>query len=241
MLSAERLHKRYGAHTALHGLDLSVRPGEVYALLGPNGAGKTTTINCFLGFVRPDGGRALVDGRDPALDPQGVRRALAYIPEQVNLYGWFSGRENLAYFAELGGHRYGDAELGGFLAEAGLQADAHDRPVSGYSKGMRQKVGIAIALAKDARALLLDEPTSGLDPRASHEFSQLLRQLSGRGVSILMATHDIFRALDVANRIGIMVHGRLLEEMDAHGLSAAGLEARYLEATLAAAPAGAAT
>ncbi|WP_337186339.1 ABC transporter ATP-binding protein [Phenylobacterium sp.] len=233
MLAAERLHKRYGSHTALHSFDLTVRPGEVYALLGPNGAGKTTTINCFLGFVRPDGGRVLVDGCDPAQDPLGARAALAYIPEQVNLYGWFSGLENLAYFAELGGHSYGADELVGFLREAGLEADALSRPVSGYSKGMRQKVGIAIALAKDAKGLLLDEPTSGLDPRASHEFSELLRKLSSRGVSILMATHDIFRALDVAHRIGIMVSGRLLEEMDAKSVTGAELENRYLEATRA--------
>ena len=235
MLTCDQLHKRYGAHVALHALDLRIARGEIYALLGPNGAGKPTTINCFLGFVKPDGGAALVDGRDPAMDPEGARRALAYIPEQVNLYGWFSGLENLAYFAELGGHSYSKAELGDFLAEAGLQAEAHGRPVSGYSKGMRQKVGIAIALAKDARALLLDEPTSGLDPRASHEFSELLRKLSGRGVAILMATHDLFRALDVASRVGIMQGGRLMEELDAAGLSAAALEARYLEATRAAA------
>jgi len=231
MLKAEQLHKRFGDHVALQALDLQVAPGEVYALLGPNGAGKTTTINCFLGFVTPDGGRALVAGVDPSLDAQGARQALAYIPEQVNLYGWFSGLENLAYFAELGGRRCAKPELRAFLADAGLQADAFERPVSGYSKGMRQKVGIAIALAKDAKALLLDEPTSGLDPRASHEFSQLLRILSGRGVAILMATHDIFRALDVATRVGIMEGGLLRAEVATSEVSAAELEALYLETT----------
>lgn len=231
MLKAEGLHKRYGDHVALHALDLHVPPGEVYALLGPNGAGKTTTINCFLGFVTPDGGRALVAGADPAEDPQAARRALAYIPEQVNLYGWFSGLENLAYFAELGGRRCSTAELHHFLSEAGLQPDSFDRAVSGYSKGMRQKVGIAIALAKDAKALLLDEPTSGLDPRASYEFSELLRTLSGRGVAILMATHDLFRALDVATRVGIMEGGRLRAERETSQVAPAELEALYLETT----------
>jgi ABC-2 type transport system ATP-binding protein len=231
MLQAHSLHKRYGNHTALHALDLNVAPGEVYALLGPNGAGKTTTINCFLGFVTPDGGGVTVAGYDPQREAEEARRSLAYIPEQVNLYGWFSGLENLAYFAELGGRRCSDDLLRGFLEQAGLQSDAFDRPVAGYSKGMRQKVGIAIALAKGAKALLLDEPTSGLDPRASYEFSQLLRALKDRGVAILMATHDIFRALDVATHVGIMESGRLRTEISTAKVSAADLEALYLDLT----------
>lgn len=231
MLKAEKLNKRYGAHVALDSLDLEVPAGEVYALLGPNGAGKTTTINCFLGFIRPDGGRALVDGIDVAQNPSAARQALAYIPEQVNLYTWFSGLENLAYFAGLGGHRYDKDALRAFLAEAGLQEEAFDRRVGGYSKGMRQKVGIAIALAKRAKALLLDEPTSGLDPRASYEFSELLKRLSSQGVAILMATHDIFRALDVATRVGIMQGGVLGDERSTSEIAADELEALYLERT----------
>lgn len=229
MLKAEKLHKQYGAHTALKSLDLNVPAGEVYALLGPNGAGKTTTINCFLGFLRPDGGRALVNDRDPALTPEAARQQLAYIPEQVNLYGWFTGAENLAYFAELGGRRLTTGERETFLAEAGLQPDAFNKRVAEYSKGMRQKVGIAIALAKQAQALLLDEPTSGLDPRASYEFSRLLRKLSTNGLAILMATHDIFRALDVATRVGIMVGGVLEKEIETARVTPAELEALYLE------------
>ena len=229
MLKTESLTVRYGNHTALHGLELQIAPGEVYALLGPNGAGKTTTLNCFLGFVTPASGRALVDGIDPQLDPVGARRAFAYIPEQVNLYRTLSGRENLAYFAELGGAHYSPAALSEFLVEAGLQEDAFDRKVEGYSKGMRQKVGIAIALAKQAKALLLDEPTSGLDPSASHEFSEILKRLGQRGVAILMATHDIFRALDTADRIGIMQRGILCDERSAESLSAIELEALYLD------------
>ena len=161
MLTATSLHKKFGPAVALHSLDLTVAPGEIYALLGPNGAGKTTTINCFLGFLTPDAGSASVAGINVALNPLAARRALAYIPEQVNLYGHFSGLENLAYFSELAGHRYADAQLRAFLTEAGLQAGAHDQRTAAYSKGMRQKVGIAIALAKEAKALLLDEPTSG--------------------------------------------------------------------------------
>ena len=232
MLTTDALTKRFpGAPApAVDNLTLTVAPGELFALLGPNGAGKTTTINCFLGFVAPDSGRALVGGLDVARDPLAARRALAYIPEQVNLYGHFSGVENLAYFSELAGHRYADAELRRLLAEAGLQSAAHDQRTSAYSKGMRQKVGIAIALAKKAEALLLDEPTSGLDPSASHEFSQLLRRLRGQGLAILMATHDLFRAKQDATRVGIMRHGKLAHILAAEELQHTDLEKLYLEA-----------
>jgi len=231
MLTIEALTKRFpgAAAPAVDNLNLTILPGELFALLGPNGAGKTTTINCLLGFLTPDAGRALIDGLDVVREPLETKRRLAYIPEQVNLYGTFSGVENLAYFSELAGHRYPDTDLRRFLAEAGLQTDAHDRRVSGYSKGMRQKVGIAIALAKQAKALLLDEPTSGLDPSASHEFSQLLRQLRERGVAILMATHDLFRAKQDATRVGIMRHGKLAHILSAAELSHTDLEKLYLE------------
>jgi ABC-2 type transport system ATP-binding protein len=231
MLTLETLTKRFpgAAAPAVDNLSLTIAPGELFALLGPNGAGKTTTINCLLGFLTPDAGRALIDGLDVVREPLETKRRLAYIPEQVNLYGTFSGVENLAYFSELAGHRYPDTDLRRFLAEAGQQTDAHDRRVSGYSKGMRQKVGIAIALAKQAKALLLDEPTSGLDPSASHEFSQLLRQLRERGVAILMATHDLFRAKQDATRVGIMRHGKLAHILSAAELAHTDLEKLYLE------------
>jgi ABC-2 type transport system ATP-binding protein len=235
MLTLEALTKRFpGAPApAVDNLNLTVAPGELFALLGPNGAGKTTTINCLLGFLAPDSGRALIDGLDVVAQPLETKRRLAYIPEQVNLYGYFSGVENLAYFSELAGHRYADAELRRFLADAGLQTPAHDQRVSGYSKGMRQKVGIAIALAKQAKALLLDEPTSGLDPSASHEFSQLLRKLRERDVAILMATHDLFRAKEDATRVGIMRHGKLAHILTATELRHTDLEKLYLEAMAA--------
>ena len=235
MLTIENLTKRFpgAAAPAVDNLTLTVAPGELFALLGPNGAGKTTTINCLLGFLTPDSGRALIDGLDVAREPLETKRRLAYIPEQVNLYGHFSGLENLDYFSELAGHRYADAELRRFLTSAGLQTAAHDQRVSGYSKGMRQKVGIAIALAKQAKALLLDEPTSGLDPSASHEFSQLLRKLRERDVAILMATHDLFRAKEDATRVGIMRHGKLAHILTAAELRHTDLEKLYLEAMAA--------
>jgi ABC-2 type transport system ATP-binding protein len=229
MLTTEHLTKRFNGLTAVDDLSLSVAPGEIFALLGPNGAGKTTTINCFLGFLTPDQGAVLVDGLDVGMHALETKRRLAYIPEQVNLYGYFSGVENLAYFSELAGARHDDSALRRLLSEAGLQADAHNRRVSRYSKGMRQKVGIAMALAKNAKALILDEPTSGLDPSASHEFTVLLRRFAASGAAVLMATHDLFRAKQVASRVGIVRHGRLVHALTAAELSHTDLEKLYLE------------
>jgi ABC-2 type transport system ATP-binding protein len=229
LLSAENLIKRFNGVNAVDRLSLTVAPGEIFALLGPNGAGKTTTINCFLGFLEPDSGRVIVDELDVATHALETKRRLAYIPEQVNLYNHFSGVENLAYFSELAGARHQQSALRRFLVDAGLQPEAHDRRVSGYSKGMRQKVGIAIALAKDAKALLLDEPTSGLDPSAAHEFSVHLRRFAMKGAAVLMATHDLFRAKEVATRVGIVRHGKLAHTLTAAELSHTDLEKLYLE------------
>lgn len=230
MLRAEKLTKRYNGTFALKELDLRVDPGEIYCLLGANGAGKTTTIQLFLNFVQPTAGRALVADMDVTEQPLETKRRLAYIPEQVMLYPHLTGRENLEYFAALAGHdRYGREELRAYLRRCGLREDAHDQRVSTYSKGMRQKVGIAIALAKQAGALLLDEPTSGLDPEASNEFSVLLGELREQGVAILMATHDLFRAKEIGTRVGIMRKGVLRVELDPSGLDHADLERLYLE------------
>ncbi|MBW7931434.1 MAG: ABC transporter ATP-binding protein [Gammaproteobacteria bacterium] len=230
MLEAIELKKSYGSHEALKGLNLRVGAGDIYCLLGANGAGKTTTINLFLNFVTPTSGEARVNGIDANADPLQTKRYLAYIPEQVMLYGNLSGLENLEYFARLGGHDgYSADDYRGFLQRVGLQEDAAARRVKTYSKGMRQKVGVAIALAKQARALLLDEPTSGLDPKASNEFSELLLQLKGEGAAILMATHDLFRAKETGTRIGIMRSGRLVQELSTDEVSHADLERIYLE------------
>ena len=229
MLEAIELTKRYGDHEALKRLNLKINPGDIYCLLGANGAGKTTTINLFLNFIDATAGKAQVNGLDVADNPIESKKYLAYIPEQVMLYGGLTGIENLAYFSRLGGHNYSNDEFRGFLTRVGLQSDAFDKPVKAYSKGMRQKVGVAIALAKQATALLLDEPTSGLDPKASNEFSQLLEQLKADGAAILMATHDLFRAKETGTRVGIMREGHLVQELDAGEVSHADLERIYLE------------
>jgi ABC-2 type transport system ATP-binding protein len=229
MLEASGLTKHYGTTAALSDLNLQVGPGEIYCLLGANGAGKTTTINLFLNFIEPTAGTARVGGLDVVKEPLASKQLLAYIPEQVMLYPNLTGLENLDYFARLGGHRYPSPTLREFLTRCGLQADAHERTVRGYSKGMRQKVGVAIAVSKQARALLLDEPTSGLDPKASNEFSSLLLELRGQGAAILMATHDLFRAKEMGSRIGIMRDGVLRRELSAADVSHADLERIYLE------------
>jgi ABC-2 type transport system ATP-binding protein len=229
MLEAHQLTKKYNGHTALNQLSLHIAPGEVFALLGPNGAGKTTTINLFLGFLSPESGEARVNNVSVAADPLAARRAIAYIPEQVVLYPRFSGLENLDYFSTLAGRRHNREELLALLKRAGLPQEAADRRVATYSKGMRQKVGIALALATEAKALLLDEPTSGLDPAASHEFSLLLRQLAKQGVAILMATHDLFRAREDATRVGILLHGKLAAEFATNDLKHVDLEKLYLK------------
>ncbi|GMA77890.1 hypothetical protein GCM10025880_43070 [Methylorubrum aminovorans] len=146
--------KRFGARTALDGLDLTLRAGEVFALLGPNGAGKTTTINLILGFLKPDAGAVQVCGIEAGSDPVGARGHVAYIPEQVALYPGLSGIENLRYFATLAGLDLSVDASRRLLTEAGLPEEAHGRPAASYSKGMRQKVGIAVALARQARLLL---------------------------------------------------------------------------------------
>ncbi|MBM3725904.1 MAG: ABC transporter ATP-binding protein [Acidobacteria bacterium] len=229
MLEANALSKSYNGTTALHPLDLRIEPGEIFCLLGANGAGKTTTINLFLNFIPPSSGTAKIGGLDVVQQPLESKRLLAYIPEQVMLYKNLTGIENLEYFTSLAGGRHSKAELMGFLEEAGLARTEADKRVGAYSKGMRQKVGIAIAIAKKARALLLDEPTSGLDPKASNEFSELLKKLSGSGAAILMATHDLFRAKETGTRVGIMKHGHLVARYSTSELGHADLERIYLE------------
>jgi ABC-2 type transport system ATP-binding protein len=230
LLAAEALVKEYGSIRAVDGLTLRVHAGEIYCLLGPNGAGKSTTINCFLGFVAPTSGTVRINGLDVQQHPVETKRALAYVPEQVNLYRNLSGLENLEYLAALGGGRARSAaELTALLVEAGLPRDAVRQRVGQYSKGMRQKVAVALAVAKDAQVLLLDEPTSGLDPKASNEFSDLLLRLRERGVAVLMATHDLFRARETGQRVGIMKHGRLVRELATSDIGHADLERIYLE------------
>jgi len=233
MIELEDVVMDYGSHRALDGLRLSIEEGRVYGLLGPNGAGKSTTIHLVTGLLRPTSGRITVGGIDAVSDPVGARNLLAYVPEAVALYPHLSGVENLRLFSRLAGRHLDVAECSPCLERAGLQTDAHHRRIDTYSKGMRQKVGLAIALAKEARALVLDEPSSGLDPAASHELALAVRELASSGGAVLMATHDLFRARDTCDTVGLLVRGSLRAEWAAGEVKDRDLEAAYLDVVTA--------
>lgn len=226
----------YGSHRVLDGLSLSVAAGEIYALLGGNGAGKSTTLSALLGFVRADGGSVRVGGIDPAADPDAARRGIAYLPENVALYEHLSAVENADYLLALSGTPRPRTDITGALTAAGLQERAFDQRLGGFSKGMRQKVAIAVALLREVPVLLLDEPTSGLDPRATADFNALLHAVRARGTAVLMVTHDLLSAADVADRIGFLERGRIVDEVAAEGAArfdVRALHGRFAGAALA--------
>ncbi len=229
VLQAEQLCKQYNGIAALQNLNLSVEQGEIFCLLGQNGAGKTTTINILLGFIEASSGKAYVNGEEVRFNGMETRRFIAYIPEVVQLYGNLTGIENLDFFSRLAGFSYQKDALKAFLLKAGLQEQAHEQQLSGYSKGMRQKVGIAIALSKNADLILMDEPTSGLDPKATAEFTAICKELVANGKTILMATHDLFNAVNLGSRIGIMKQGSLVHTLHTKDITANQLQDLYLE------------
>ncbi len=229
MLEAIDLTKRYGTYEALSHLNLSVDKGEIFCLLGQNGAGKTTTINLFLGLLEPTSGEALLNGTVVKPNNNAVTKMIAYIPEVVQLYGNLSGLENLNFFSRLAGFKYSDTELSSFLQKAGLAETAHQNKLGSYSKGMRQKVGIAIALSKNADYIFMDEPISGLDPKATLEFTKICRELGHEGKTIFMATHDIFNAVNVSTKIGIMKEGKLVYQANTDTINANELQDLYLK------------
>ncbi len=229
MLNIQQISKSFGTYKAVNELTLSVNPGDIYCLLGANGAGKTTTINLCMGFIKPDKGHVYINSLNVQDNPIGSKKYVTYIPENLMLYPRLSGLENLDYFCGLAGKQFSTSQLKDFLVQAGLQSSYASKRISTYSKGMRQKVGIALAIAKASNVLLLDEPTSGLDPVAGHEFANLLVELSQQGTAILMATHDLFRAKETGTRIGIMRSGKLIDEFATSEVDHAKLERIYLD------------
>jgi ABC-2 type transport system ATP-binding protein len=231
VFEAVNLSKRYeDGVLALDHVSFTVREGEIFSMLGGNGAGKTTTINLFLNFIEPTEGECRIGGIASNRDPLAAKRNVAYVSENVMLYPNFTAMQNLDYFARLGGRTsYTQSDYRRVLTRVGLQEEAHTKKMKSLSKGMRQKCGIAIAILKEAPAILLDEPTSGLDPQAAFEFMRLLDELRREGKAVLMSTHDIFRAKEISDTIGIMNQGRLVMQRAAADLAGEDLEEVYLK------------
>ena len=217
------LTKQYGSLTAVDKLDLEVHPGEIFGLLGQNGAGKTTTILMLLGLTEPTSGAARVMGLDPTREPRRVKRRVGYLPDAVGFYGGLTGRQNLRYTARLNGLRGAEAEasIQDVLEQVGL-VDRGDDPVEQYSRGMRQRLGIADALVKTPDLLILDEPTAAIDPIGVVEILDLLRRLvDERGLAILLSSHLLSQVQSVCDRIGIFAAGKLVGQGTVEELASA--------------------
>lgn len=214
VITTEGLTKRYAEVTAVDSLDLQVGEGEIFGLLGPNGAGKTTTILMLLGLTEPTSGKARVLGEDPTRNPLRIKRQTGYLPDNVGFYDHMTGRENLRYTAALNQIPPAEAEkrIDSLLHQVGLAAAA-DRKVGGYSRGMRQRLGLADVLVKNPRLVILDEPTTGLDPEGAHELLELIRELGEtHGVTILLSSHHLQQVQRICHRVGIFVGGKLIAD-----------------------------
>jgi len=231
MLETKDLTKKYeDGLLALDHLNLRVEPGEIFCMFGANGAGKTTAINLILGFIPPTEGTAFVEGVDVVKEPLKSKDHISYVSENVMLYGNFTAYQNLDYFSKLAGKRnLKKTDYADVLSRVGLQEKAFDMRVKNFSKGMRQKLGIAFAILKDAPNLILDEPTSGLDPKSGQEFLDLLLELKDKEKSIFISSHDIFRAKFIADRVGFMLQGKLVMMKTSADLKGEDLNKLYLE------------
>lgn len=213
VIEAQGLTKRYGSVTAVEDLTFTLSKGEVFGLLGPNGSGKTTTILMILGLTDPSTGSVRVLGYDPARHPLEVKRRAGYLPDSVGFYDELTGRENLHYTARLNGlsRRESENRIDAVLAQVGLQSVA-DRPVRVFSRGMRQRLGLADVLLKRPEVAILDEPTAGLDPEAAMEFLDLIRNLKAQGMAVLLSSHLLHQVQAVCDRVGLFLRGRMVLE-----------------------------
>lgn len=222
VITITRLTKRYGSVTAVDSLDLSIYKGEVFGLLGPNGAGKSTTILMILGLTEPFAGRINVCGIDPARDPIKVKRLVGYLPDDVGFYDNRSGLDNLLYTAYLNRIPKEEARRRALqlLEQVGLEKEANKK-AGAYSRGMRQRLGLADVLIKDPEIIILDEPTLGIDPRGVREFLDLIVQLSReQRITVLLSSHHLHQVQQVCDRVGLFVGGKLIAEGDIAALSA---------------------
>jgi ABC-2 type transport system ATP-binding protein len=210
VIEAHNLTKRYDGTAVVNGISFSVARGEIFGLLGPNGAGKTTTILMLLGLSDISAGQARVLGHDPTREPLQVKRQVGYLPDQVGFYDNLTAAENLRYTARLMGFDREEREqkIHASLGHVGL-ADVTDTRVATFSRGMRQRLGLAEILMKDAQIAILDEPTSGLDPQATHELLNVIRDLKHRGVSVLLSSHLLERVQSVCDRVALFNQGNI--------------------------------
>jgi ABC-2 type transport system ATP-binding protein len=211
VIEAQNLTKRYDGVAAVNGVSFAVARGEIFGLLGPNGAGKTTTILMLLGLSEISDGKARVLGHDPVREPLAVKRRVGYLPDQVGFYDNLSAVENMRYTARLLGLERGqrDEKIALALGHVGL-SDVMNNRVGTFSRGMRQRLGLAEILMKDARIAILDEPTSGLDPQATVELLSVIRDLKHRGVTVLLSSHLLERVQSVCDRVALFNEGNLV-------------------------------
>ncbi|WP_016957369.1 ABC transporter ATP-binding protein [Catenovulum agarivorans] len=215
VISANNLSVAYANQLVLNKVNFSVAQGQIFALLGGNGAGKSTTLKTFLGTLKPQSGSANILGKPVHQHINTSRKQIAYLPESVMLYGHLTAIENIQYFLSLADIKQSVQQIEDALTQVSLQPQAWHNKLSQYSKGMRQKTAIALALLRQAPILFLDEPTSGLDPAAIDEFNQLMSQLAQAGSTIFMVTHDVYGACQVANKIGLLHQGELISLFNA--------------------------
>ena len=210
IVEAKALTKCYGALTAVDQLDLSVGKGEVFGLLGPNGAGKTTTILMILGLTEPTSGSISTAGFDPLRQPLEVKRRAGYLPDTVGFYDHMTGRDNLRFTARLGGLTRGEIErtINEAFERVHLTNWA-DQPVKTYSRGMRQRLGIAEILMRRVEIAILDEPTSGLDPQTTREFLDLIRSLKGEGMTVVLSSHLLDMVQSICDRVALFSNGKV--------------------------------
>jgi ABC-2 type transport system ATP-binding protein len=213
VLESIGLTKHYGDFVAVDNLNLTVRQGEVFGLLGPNGAGKTTSILMFLGLTEPTAGEVRVLGLDPARQPLSVKARVGYMPDQIGFYDNLTARENLNYIARLNGLRRDETNrrIETALGQVGL-TDVANKQVGAFSRGMRQRLGVAEVLIKRPQLIITDEPTLGLDPEAAREFLELIRTLKAEGITILLSSHLLYQVQAVCDRVGLFHRGQMVLE-----------------------------
>ena len=215
VVEARGLSVRRGQTSVLSNISFKAQAGEVFALLGGNGAGKSTSLHTFLGLLEPHAGEALVFGKPVHEDIASVRAKVAYLPESATLYPHLTAYENLEYFLSLASVEKSYDEIEKALDRVSLQREFRGQKMERYSKGMRQKTAIALALLRETPILFLDEPTSGLDPVAIDEFNALVTDLAKAGTTVVMVTHDVYGACQVAHKIALLRRGKLVGSFEA--------------------------